>query len=103
MYIPTKAIKPRIAAPPTISRLNTQLSKLRTLHRNNGTNFKKSAVRQLVAQHVFARPQMNHVFNEITGQRETLSTLLTGDMATTWATSLANEWGRLSKGIKIEL
>ena len=43
---------------------------------------------------------MNHVFNEITGRRETLSTLLKGDMAATWATSLANEWGRLSKGIK---
>ena len=99
MYIPTKSIKPCITAPPKMSRLNTQLSKLRTLQRNNGTTFKKSAARQLVAQHVFAQLQMNNVFNNITGRRETLSTLLTRDTATTWATSLANELGRLSKGI----
>ena len=70
MNIPTKAIKLRRAPPPTLSRLNKQLSTVRHLHRNTGANFKKSAVLQLVAQHVFAHPQMNHVFNEITGRRE---------------------------------
>ena len=55
---------------------------------------------QLVAQHVFQTPNMNHVFNSITGKRETMATLLTGKMAKTWEKSLANEWGRLAKGIK---
>ena len=57
-------------------------------------------MRQLVAQHVFQTPNMNHVFNSITGRRETMATLLTGEMAATWTKSLANEWGRLAKGIK---
>ena len=43
---------------------------------------------------------MNHVFNELTGRRETLKTLLSGTQKETWTTSLANEWGRLAKGIK---
>ena len=43
---------------------------------------------------------MNHVFNDITGRRETLSKLLKGDMTATWTTLLANEWGHLTKGIK---
>ena len=57
-------------------------------------------MRQLVAQHVFQTPNMNHVFNNITGKRETMAPLLTGTMAETWNKSLANEWGRLAKGIK---
>ena len=99
MHVPTKAINPRRARAPNLFLLNTQLSKLRTLHRNTGTNLKKSAVRQLVAHHIFAHPQINRVLNEINGRRETLSTLLTGDMTETWATSLANKWGRLTKCI----
>ena len=43
---------------------------------------------------------MNHVFNNITGRRETLKTLLSGEQKQTWATSLENEWGRLAIGIK---
>ena len=60
-------------------------------------------MRQFVAQHVFQTPNMNHVFNSITGKRETIATLLTGKMAETWEKSLANEWGRLAKGIQNRL
>ena len=57
-------------------------------------------MRQLVTQHVFQTPNMNHVFHSTTGKRETMATLLTGKMAETWTKSLVNEWGRLANGIK---
>ena len=100
LHIPTKAWKSRLVPHPTTSRLRTQLTKIKRINQNTGTNFKRSAVRQLVAQHVFQTPNMNHVFNSITGKRETMATLLTGEMAETWTKSLANEWGRLAKGIQ---
>ena len=100
LHLPTKAMQPRHTPSPTASRLTTQFSNLRKLQRNTGTYFLKPVLRQLVAQHVFQVPQMNHVFDNMTGQRETLTTLLHSDKAKTWTTSLSNKWDRLSKGIK---
>ena len=91
LHIPTKAWKSRLVPYPTTSRLITQLTEIKRINQNTGTNFKRSDVRQLVAQHVFQTPNMNHVFNSITGKRETIATLLTGKMAETWEKSLANE------------
>ena len=99
LHIPTKAKHSRYARTPTTSRLSTQLVKLRGFQQN-GTNFRQSVVRQVVAQHVFQTPNMNHLFNSITGQKEIMKTLLTCEMAKTWSTALANEWGRLANGIK---
>ena len=96
MHVPMKTSQSGQPPKPTTVRLSTQLKYVCQLQGNNGTNFRNSAVRQFVAQHVFERPQINHVFNEITGRRETLKTLLSGNQKETWTTSLANEWGRLA-------
>ena len=83
---PTKAMESRHAPNQTTSRLSTQLSNIRRFHRNNDTNFRQSAVHQLVAQYIFLTPNMNHVFNSSTGQCEAMAALLMGEMAQTWNT-----------------
>lgn len=100
MNIPPKAMYHNHTPVPTTSRLRTQLLKLRHLQRNNGTNFKESALRQLVTQYVFQLPQMNSMLNVITGRRETLATVLIDDTEKPWITVLANEWDRLRKCIQ---
>ena len=43
--------------------------------------------------------QLNHIFNEV-GEKESLDSLLNGDMVTIWGNSLSNELGRLAQGIR---
>ena len=62
------------------------------------TNFKNIAVNAIVAHHLFNSHVVHHVFNEITGERETMDTLLNGTHGINWTQSLTNEWGRLGDG-----
>ena len=43
---------------------------------NMATNFKKMAINQLIADHLFDSTTVHHVFNELTEKRETMDTLL---------------------------
>jgi hypothetical protein len=65
---------------------------------NIATNFKKLAIDQLIANHVFNSPTVHHVFNELTGERETMDTLLQGIDGINWSQALCNEWDRLAEG-----
>jgi hypothetical protein len=65
---------------------------------NSATNFKKLAVDQLIANHLFNSPTVHHVFNELTGERETMDTLLQGIDGVNWSQALCNEWDRLAEG-----
>ena len=91
MHITVKETQPWNAPTSIVSRLTTQLKRLRTLQGTNRANFKNPAVQQLVAQHMFQLPQMNHLLNNITGRRETLATILIGDKTTTCNLTLAND------------
>ena len=62
------------------------------------TNFRQLAVNQLVADHLFKSHHVHHVFNEITGERETMDTLLRGIHGIQREQSLTNEWDRLADG-----
>jgi hypothetical protein len=65
---------------------------------NMATNFKKLAIDQLIANHLFNSPTVHHVFNELTGERETMDTLLQGIDGINWSQALCNEWDRLAEG-----
>ncbi len=41
---------------------------------------------------------MNHIYNAITGQKETLDTLWTSTNGAVWERALSNEWRRLASG-----
>lgn len=49
---------------------------------------------------MFYMPTVYHIFNETTGKKETLDTLLAGQYHDIWNKSLSNELGRLSNGIR---
>ncbi|GFH47516.1 hypothetical protein CTEN210_03991 [Chaetoceros tenuissimus] len=49
---------------------------------------------------MFFMPTVHHIFNEITGKKETLDTLLAGKFHDIWNRSLSNELGRLTEGIR---
>ena len=55
-------------------------------------------VNQLVANHLFASHAIHHVYNEKTGERETMDTLLAGVNSIDWTQALENEWDRLANG-----
>ena len=55
-------------------------------------------VDQIASEHLFNSPAIYHVFNEKTGERETMDTLLKGIQGINWAQSLTNEWDRLGDG-----
>ena len=46
----------------------------------------------------FSLPIANHVYNERTGVRETIDTLLQGESSAIWSQALSNEWDRLADG-----
>ena len=64
-------------------RLNTQLSQQNKVEHNKGNSYKILALYQLVAQYVFQLLQTNNVFNNITGRRKSLDTLLKSDRSYT--------------------
>ena len=41
---------------------------------------------------------MNHIYNEKTGKRETIDSLLNSPTRDVWIRALSNEWGRLAQG-----
>ena len=45
-------------------------------------------------------PTVHHIFNETTGKKETLDTLLARQFHDIWNKSLSNELGRLTEGIQ---
>ena len=72
------------------------------LHRHNPQslrNFISIAAEALLAQHM---PQptnfINHMYNEETGKKETIRSLLNGKDTKIWTKSTSNEWGRLARG-----
>ena len=68
-------------------------------HNTSGPlNYRSLAVNQIVAEHLFNSHAIHHVFNEITGERETMDTLLNGIQGINWTQSLSNEWDGLGDG-----
>ena len=53
---------------------------------------------QYEPEHIFSLPIVNHVYNERTGVRETIDTLLQGESSDIWSQALSNEWERLGDG-----
>jgi len=43
-------------------------------------------------------PRVNHIYNEKTGKRETIDSLLNSPTRDVWIRALSNEWGRLAQG-----
>ncbi len=41
---------------------------------------------------------MNHIYNEKTGKRETIDSLLNSPTRDVWIRAISNEWGRLAQG-----
>ena len=78
------------------------------LHRYNTRNkfSRQNALIHLLQQqpsdpsNVFFMPTVHHIFNEETGKKETLDTLLAGQHHDRWNKSLSNELGRLTNGIR---
>ena len=46
---------------------------------------------QYEPEHIFSLPIVNHVYNERTGVRETIDTLLQGESSDIWSQALSNE------------
>ena len=65
----------------------------------SGTNFKKFQLQYLFATEFFT-PKVNHIYNKITGKRETADTLLKGPDKDIWDRAVSNEIGRLARGNK---
>ena len=70
---------------------NTLYERIRQRHRS--CSFKTRVVTHL-AQCVYV---VNHIYIK-TGKRETIETLLKGDMSPTWTKAVSNEFGRLTQG-----
>ena len=49
------------------------------------------------AQHILQH-KANHIYNDITGKKETIDTLLQGPMKETWQKAISNDFGRLAQG-----
>ena len=47
---------------------------------------------------LFSSPTVQHIYNETTGARETMDTLLCGPHKAVWEQALTNEWDRLAAG-----
>ena len=62
------------------------------------TNFNQLRLDNLVAE--FFLPQVNHIYNKVTGKRETADSLLNGEDREVWNRSVSNELGRLAQGNK---
>ncbi len=111
------APSPSPAAPPTVapapSNLPPKPSPLPTSLPTNTTAkkhyerqpFRTPSIRQNFqrrrlqhhAQHIFAQPHVNHIYNE-QGKKETLQSLRTGPNKEIWERALSNEYGRLAQG-----
>ena len=87
------------------------LNKQNKLHSHNKSSsrqpsFRSSATQYLAAQSViqpyshhfqnFLYPRINHIYNEVTGKKETIDTLLQGKNGDVWLRGLSNEFGRLA-------
>lgn len=88
--------------------------RLQRLHPRS--SFRSIAANELLAQHLrqkfpssvapagshpsdaFLYPTANHIYNEVTGKRETIDSLLNGPRSDVWSQALSNEWGRLAQG-----
>jgi hypothetical protein len=92
---------PRVQAPiPRVPEAQPTAAPAAPMHGHNTRNRER---RQFLAQAATQpTPHMQHfvnaVTNPISGNKESLDSLLKGDNATQWATSLANEFFRLSRG-----
>ena len=70
-------------------------------YRPYSRNFRSTAVQVLKAQAIFLHQptlNMSHVYNEVTGKRETMHSLLNGPDKELWKKALSNEIGRLAHG-----
>jgi hypothetical protein len=61
-------------------------------NRMKNYSYKHRAAKQLLAQHLFQKPQVMHVYNK-QGKRETVDSLIAGPDGKTWTRSLSNELG----------
>jgi hypothetical protein len=87
------SIPPSQSLPAIIQRHGLRPNRTRDYsYRHHATNF-------LIAQHVFNRQSISHVYNT-QGRKETLDSLLRGPQAEIWTKSLSNELGRLANGNK---
>ena len=59
--------------------------------------FKQCALQHIIATEIF-QPSVHHIYNKVTGKRETPETLLNGPDKDIWNKAVSNEIGRLTKG-----
>ena len=98
---------------PRVQRINTPLQSLPTYYNPfvspqypsplpqlyPHTNFQEQALTHIITQQLYHPPQyMQHIYNEKTGKRESIDSLLTGTNSNTWSKAVSNEFGRLTKG-----
>ena len=57
------------------------------------------ALQTIVAQKFFALPSVNHIYNDVTGKRETIDTLLAGSNGAIRRQAVSNELGRLTQNV----
>jgi hypothetical protein len=62
-------------------------------------NYRHRATQYLAAQHIF-QPVVNHIYNKVTGKKETIDSLLRGENKAIWQKAVSNEFGRLAQGNK---
>jgi hypothetical protein len=60
-------------------------------------NYRHRASQYLAAQHIF-QPTIHHIYNEQTGKKETIDSLLQGKNKKIWQKAVSNEFGRLAQG-----
>ena len=62
-------------------------------------SYRHKALQTIVAQEFFTLPSVNHIYNDITGKRETIDSLLAGSNGAVWTQAVSNELGRLAQGL----
>ena len=53
-----------------------------------------------MSEQIFCPPSVNHIYNAITGRKETIDSLLCGTNGSQWKQALSNKLGLLAQGVK---
>ena len=84
-FIPTEPLPPSITHDSPVKNITPLLSRIqKRINFNSGTT---QATQQLHLQH------MNHIYNETTGKKETMQSLLHGNQKQNWSQALTSKWG----------
>jgi hypothetical protein len=95
---------PQHAPAPRVQKIHHTVSKLPRVapicvQQSGSQHFKNTAADYLLAQLIFA-PHINHIYDDITGRRESIESLFSGKYKLLWDKAVSNEFGRLAHGNK---